>query len=77
MEQKPSYEELEKENKDLKNKLNFIHYHIGGFIKSLNVNILKLIIGAESPYKTDRPFFEIDLNHKNSKKYITHHSVKS
>lgn len=75
--EKPTYEELAEENKKLKSSLSFLHYHIGKYMKSINLNLLEFITGVNSPYKTERPLIEIDLSHENVDKYIMHHTVQS
>lgn len=72
--EKPSYEELEKENKQLKKKVRQTHFYIGAFLKSLSIAQAELIIGSEVAYKTEHTILFPDFENENLDYIISHHT---
>lgn len=71
---KPTYEELEKENKQLKRKFEKLHFHIGAYIKNLHLLQTEFIIGTKSAYKVGEYFLIPDLENENFKYIKSHHT---
>jgi len=73
MDNKPTYEELEKENLILKLDLELLHHTLSEYLQNLNKNVLGLLIGANTPFKLEKyfghPTETLDWNNPNFKYY--------
>jgi|GEM_PF-3022774 len=72
-ERKPTYEELEVENKQLKRKFEQVHFNIGAYMKKLHQLQLEFMVGTKSAYKVGEYFLMPDLENENFKYIKSHH----
>ena len=74
--EKPTYEELEKENKTLKRKIERFHFNLAAYVKNTHMLTCEMIIGTKLAYKPESLIPMLDFENENVDYIKSHHILK-